>query len=62
LLLLTKATSSCGLLDLLLTRRLVLRREADVAAGELKVVNLRGVLQGTLLVGEVAAVVELRLP
>src|SRR5215207_2254339 len=53
--------SSCGLLDRLLARRLILRRELELASAELQVVGVRGVLQDTLLVGEVAGLAELQL-
>ena len=40
----------------------LLRREANFQTLELEVLNLRGVLQSALLVGEVAGITELQLP
>ena len=62
LLLAASAASCCGLLDLLLAPRLIFRCELKLTTSKLQVVGIRIVLQGTLLVSEVAALAELLLP
>src|SRR5215204_2538638 len=62
LLLPSPGRSSCGLLNVLLARRLILWRELDLRTAKLDVVGIRGVLQDALLIGEVAGVAELQLP